>query len=715
MPSIPRLDGPTVGLSAPSTPAYTGVSTNADTGLEALGQSVTGLGKVLDTVALQADDLRAQEAFNRLQEKKLDLTVGQQNGFMQIKGGNVLKKDENNNSLSTRYISQFDDAQNEIGQQLGNERQRQIFSRLSGGARLQFQNGVMGHEQQQVEEHAKSVYNGTVDMAALDAKANWNNKNIINQSIALSEKAIQDQGRMLGWDPRDVNAISHKKISLLLKDSIQQALDSKNYLIVQEHLHTYSSMMDVNDTLKLRSTMNEEVELATSHQLAVKTFDKVTAGVTPSAMRVLSSELIRADGGVNVLALNKSVRNVESGGKDYNADGSVVRPIDPKTGKLLSSAEGAMQVLKGTARDPGYGVTPARNNSVEERTRVGEEYSAALVVHYRGDVVKAVAAYGWGPGQVDKAIKNHGNAWFDSVPADKQQYVAKVLAPFQERIAAPARVATEEDHLNAVRADPIYQRLSVKGKEAVERVTKDRVSTHQRSTKETGENTYAEAIRRIDSGVLFDDLPASFKGQIPAEKFGALREYERNVRGNGKVETNWEFYTKYDTNPGALKDVNLLAHKHELDTPEYKHLLKLQKEIKSGNDTHLTAVYTQTQVLDNLFDQVGITTADRNTKNGARKVGQLRSQLQQNVNLLEATKKNKLTPKEFAEEAAKLFTSKKVGNFWTSEKSWVELDPANDKIPEDARVALVKSYRNNGIAQPTEEQLMAAYIESTGR
>jgi GNAT superfamily N-acetyltransferase len=106
----------------------------------------------------------------------------------------------------------------------------------------------------------------------------------------------------------------------------------------------------------------------------------------------------------------------ESGGRDLNPDGSVVTsPV---------GARGRMQVMPGTARDPGHGIRPS-DGSLEDDARVGRELLGNLVDKYGGDPAKAWAAYNWGEGRVDAAVKRFGDDWLSHAPAETQAYVAK--------------------------------------------------------------------------------------------------------------------------------------------------------------------------------------------------------------------------------------------------------------------------------------------------
>jgi hypothetical protein len=83
-------------------------------------------------------------------------------------------------------------------------------------------------------------------------------------------------------------------------------------------------------------------------------------------------------------------------------------------------AVGIAQIMPGTARDPGYGVTPVTDpTDPEEALRFGAEYMRAMLDKY-GDYGLALAAYNAGPGAVDKA---------GGIPPfqETQNYVASIL------------------------------------------------------------------------------------------------------------------------------------------------------------------------------------------------------------------------------------------------------------------------------------------------
>lgn len=104
------------------------------------------------------------------------------------------------------------------------------------------------------------------------------------------------------------------------------------------------------------------------------------------------------------------------------------------SGKLTTSpvgAQGITQVMPKTAKDPGYGVAPIKDNSEGEYLRFGREYLGAMVKEFSGDYQKALAAYNFGPGSVRKAIMKAAKAghddWLSLTPKETKDYVRKIL------------------------------------------------------------------------------------------------------------------------------------------------------------------------------------------------------------------------------------------------------------------------------------------------
>lgn len=137
-----------------------------------------------------------------------------------------------------------------------------------------------------------------------------------------------------------------------------------------------------------------------------------------------------AEGGIS--DLYDDVEYWESGGKQG--------AVSPK------GARGVMQLMPGTMRDPGFGVRPMQADTEEENRRVGQEYLDAMYRRY-GDKKVALAAYNWGPGNVDKWLKSGADP--KKLPAETRGYIEKVMGG-KDDISIPERdIGTAEGRLMA--------------------------------------------------------------------------------------------------------------------------------------------------------------------------------------------------------------------------------------------------------------------------
>jgi len=142
-------------------------------------------------------------------------------------------------------------------------------------------------------------------------------------------------------------------------------------------------------------------------------------------LQMPSAGLLGAD---MIPGMEQAVMQIESGGNPAAVSSK--------------GAMGTMQTMPGTLRDPGYGVAPARDQSPAEMERVGKDYLQAMLRQY-GDPRLALAAYNWGPGNVDRAMQTHGgnvDAVLANAPAETRAYVPKVLQRSGTQTAAAPQI-----------------------------------------------------------------------------------------------------------------------------------------------------------------------------------------------------------------------------------------------------------------------------------
>lgn len=128
------------------------------------------------------------------------------------------------------------------------------------------------------------------------------------------------------------------------------------------------------------------------------------------------------DGTISVPSAFSTTDAIFAGG----VDPSLVQTAESANNPNAVSAKGAkgvMQVLDTTNTDPGFGVTPAKDNSPAERARVGRDYLAKLQDYYSSPTLGLIA-YNWGPGNTNMWLRGGGDP--SKLPAETQAYVAGI-------------------------------------------------------------------------------------------------------------------------------------------------------------------------------------------------------------------------------------------------------------------------------------------------
>jgi len=111
--------------------------------------------------------------------------------------------------------------------------------------------------------------------------------------------------------------------------------------------------------------------------------------------------------------------------------------IDPKTGKLLESpagAKGITQIMDKTARDPGYGIKPKRDDSRDASIDFSKDFLKTAYNIFK-DPDQSITAYNTGISGVQEAVNKankYGGHWRQYLPNDESKnYYGKVIGKAQ--------------------------------------------------------------------------------------------------------------------------------------------------------------------------------------------------------------------------------------------------------------------------------------------
>jgi len=271
-------------------------------------------------------------------------------------------------------------------------------------------------------EWMTGVHQASIEAYKNQAQDNYNDPAQVNVAIAMAKREALGLSELEFKSPEETQ-LAQQKVESSIRVGIVDRMLTDNPLGARDYYDKHmASIMPEN-----RAKVEKEIKSATTPILTRNIADAQLAGAdAPNP------------------SLVDAVVQAESGGKDYNKDGSVV--TSPK------GAKGIMQVLDGTNKDPGFGIVPAKDDSLAERARVGRDYLQAMLQRY-GNQTVALAAYNWGPGNVDAVLERMGSGPGKSGNINEAAFVAKMPGETQAYVTSinskappvPGRPPTSDD------------------------------------------------------------------------------------------------------------------------------------------------------------------------------------------------------------------------------------------------------------------------------
>lgn len=494
---------------------------------QALGQAGHQLGRVSMQLQQEANQLRVDDALNRLKEQALRLTFDTEQGYSNLRGINALERPEGK-PLADEYGDSLQQAISQAAQGLGNEEQRRAFGAAANGILANFRGQVIKHEADEFRTYSLSVAEGVQATALREISLSWNNPEAIDAAVLRIRAQTYRQGQMLGKSAEWQEAQVRQMTSTAHKTALGAALDNNDVLYADRYLQTYADQMEAGDILNVRSHISKAMDLQVGENIGAQVFAGFAQQLQPDDFDRLTNIVL----------------GIESGGRRYGDDGKLLEGPVTRYG----TAKGEMQVLDGTNKDPGFGVKPAADDSPQERARVGRDYLAAMLKRYDGDVGKTLAAYNWGPGNLDSALKEHDENWLAHVPRETRNYVERGAREFGAG-AGTGRKPTLAEMRMALREQPELAGNPQRLKHA-----EDRLEIEHKALTEGAKQREVEVLdgtyrALYANGGDFAALPGGLRAQIPGQKLNSVLDFARQVGRDGGVVHQPEAWAQILTLP----------------------------------------------------------------------------------------------------------------------------------------------------------------------
>lgn len=662
--------------------------------------------RIAADIQTQANQLRFDDAINQVKEEQLRLTYDKDAGYSNLKGINALQRPDGK-PLKAEYGDLLKKRIGEIGASLGNDAQKAAFDKASANILTGFVGQVDSHESSEFKAYGLSVSEGVQATAKRDIALNWSKPEAIDAAVERIRAEAYRQGQLLGKSAEWQEAAARKMASDGHKLAVLSALENNNPAYADTYLKKYAGQMEADDIMTVRGHITKQMDA----QVAIGAANEAVKQFAP---RMAPTDFDRL---VNITMAT------ESNGQRYGKDGNLLE--SPK------GAKGEMQVLDNTNTDPGFGVKPARDNSPEERARVGRDYLQAMLKRYQGDPALAWAAYNAGPGRVDAALKNAGKpvmvdantdpnapkriSWLSLMPKETQDYVAKNMAALSGGQGTPPR-PTLADLSAQLASDPRLagnpQRLKIAQEEAARQWKLQEDAIKQRE-----EEGISNAMRMlVSNGGRFADLPASVRNAIPPKEVDNVLNFSSRV-AKGEDITSPLLYARLSSNPAELarmSDAQFFMLRRELSESDYKHFANERAKQMGGaqgangpGDLNSAAIK---QTLDARMRVLGMdpTPKDDGGADAAR-IGAVRQFVDQYFVAAQREAGKKFTDAEVSQHIDALFAKNATFRGWFSDSSGPVLGMKIGDINSSAKDSIKAAFKRRGVDSPTDAQILNAY------
>ncbi len=716
MPRVPTYDNlqttatvqPNVQFQSPSGPTPGGIAAEqaSNMGRAAMGAG-DAAGKIAMDMSAQVNETRVMDAVNRAKERLYDLTYNKDTGYAMQKGINALERPDGAD-LATEYTQKFQQEVEGIGAKLGNDVQRQAFSRSVGQLKTEMYGSANRHISQEFVRYQDSVYDGATSNAQRQIATNYSDVSkggAVAQGVQAIEAATRAKARLAGLSQELADVQVRKSVSNAHMLAVATALEKNDVAFADGYLKKFGKQMDADDILKMQGHVTKEMDLRMADTVATK-------AVAAAAPRMFNND---ADRLINITMAS------ESNGRRFD-----------KSGGLLTSpagAKGEMQVLDGTNKDPGFGVKPAQNDSPDERARVGRDYIKAMVQRYGGDLGKAWAAYNAGPGRVDQEMKDAAkrgqpDAWLSNMPAETQAYVKKNLAAYEAGGGASAAPTLADVHAT-VRSQLGPDARPQVVQAALQRSTQQFEDLAKAKTAQESE-TVASAMRDlVANGGKFSELPASVRAALPAKEIDNVMNFAARVN-KGDDTTNSALYLKLSSDSGyltGLSDSDFFKLRGQLNEADFKHFSKERATLAAGGGGNGFGDLNTQAIKDTLNDRLRGLKIDPSPKDGsddAARVGAVHRFVRNEIAEAQRLAGKKFSDVETSKFVDRLFATNvtfktSILGIPTGTNSQALLAMKPGDIPGGVRDSLKATFAKRGNLNPTDADLLGAYLQYAKR
>lgn len=441
------------------------------------------------------DETSAQDALNQLRAKRQELTYDPDKGFTRLKGRDLQTRNAEGKTALEEVPASFQTASEDIGKNLFSPRARQMYNQKALEEQRGFKKDLAIYSVDETRRYELAVDKDTMGQAITQA-AQFAEDPAKVQEAADRTAAVADRSAKRTGMPSQADGARSNVFRVAIETQIANGKSREALQMFGVH----RAKLDGPDIVALGPKM-KAISVDVEGEDVAESYKGLA--ITPGIMQYAPLVQKAAEKNGVRPALAVGVMGAESEGNP--------KAVSP------AGAGGLMQIMSGTARD--LGVKDRFN--AEESADGGTRYLKQMIDKYQGNERLALMGYNWGPGNVDKWIKDGSNP--DTIPVETRNYIRRVngyAASYggkAETAVAQADILTRTDLTKEVKAN------------AYARVTKESAAQEAYRTAEI--KTLEDQSQVLLSTAMLD--PTNYKdGSLHgvADRFAALGKHEDSAR-----------------------------------------------------------------------------------------------------------------------------------------------------------------------------------------
>jgi hypothetical protein len=359
-------------ISTPSARGLAAVGTQAAETAEAVARGAQAFGQL----AADLDQLRVEDAYNKLRDRQTDLMVNPETGFTSKRAGDAVDP-----MFIQRYSGDFDKAIDEIANALPNNRQQDLFRRRAGMAKAEYSDSLMRHVLRETDQYRDNVYKGAVATETNQAALNWRDPAKIADSIGRIAANTALWADRAGITGDALLATQMDNLANLHSTVVNAALDAGDVEYAAKYLDANKASIRADRLVDLEGKVAAETDLRASARIADDVIAKFK-GRIPSETEV--RQAVREIAGDNVKVRDDATQEALA------QVGSMLRDRERQQQEVMAAVYGRLEANGGNlaalpaslrAAIPGDKIGAVRNYA--NGLRGGGKVETDMEVYYK--------------------------------------------------------------------------------------------------------------------------------------------------------------------------------------------------------------------------------------------------------------------------------------------------------------------------------------------